>query len=311
MSTKDTKDLHIDKMRFAKNLHVLRENADESLEQLAKSLGKSGRSTVFKWENGESLPDQDTIAEIASHYGVSVDKLLYDKIPILSFKDMDIDAESFLKKFFSLTPVFISEDAKKNELFMRAFSIDKNYRELNTSELMDQMEESSEEGVTDLLWRCAEWYYESFKEGVIAAGLNFLGLIMLLELQFVFRNATNHSLRVEDDEIKIKAKEIISRKPIDNYKERISALNEIEGIVDNVVAKLWGNISCRDYLEYYLAKKYAFSIVNNNRGRAINAEYGYEMIGYLSRLGNPYAKKLIDFTLDLAEDVFAQDPIFI
>ena len=57
------------------NLTPIRKKADITQEQLAKKL-KIDRSTVAKWETGESMPRADNLPRLAKILGCTVDELL-------------------------------------------------------------------------------------------------------------------------------------------------------------------------------------------------------------------------------------------
>lgn len=60
---------------FGPRLQSLRESAKESRRTLARAIGTHPASIV-RWETGDGLPHAELLAEIAVHYGVSVDHLL-------------------------------------------------------------------------------------------------------------------------------------------------------------------------------------------------------------------------------------------
>ncbi len=62
-------------MTFGENLKALRGARALSQKDLAEKLGFSFQ-TVSKWERNESLPDIDTLIEIASFFGTTTDSLL-------------------------------------------------------------------------------------------------------------------------------------------------------------------------------------------------------------------------------------------
>ena len=62
-------------MSFADNLASLRKINNLSQEELADKIGVS-RQTLSKYETGESLPDIEKCAAIASAFGVAVDDLI-------------------------------------------------------------------------------------------------------------------------------------------------------------------------------------------------------------------------------------------
>lgn len=63
---------------LADNLTKLRKKHKLTQVELAHQLGFSDKS-ISKWEQGDTIPDIETIKKIADLYGVSVDSLLEDK----------------------------------------------------------------------------------------------------------------------------------------------------------------------------------------------------------------------------------------
>lgn len=66
------------KERFSKNLVILRKKYKLTQGDLADKLSYSDK-TISKWENGDALPDAETLCLISEFFDVSVDELLkYD-----------------------------------------------------------------------------------------------------------------------------------------------------------------------------------------------------------------------------------------
>ena len=63
------------KSNFSENIKALRKEQQLTQEQLAEAMGLSA-GAIYKWEQAISTPDIDTIMEIASFFGVSVDALV-------------------------------------------------------------------------------------------------------------------------------------------------------------------------------------------------------------------------------------------
>ena len=61
------------------NLRYLRAKGGFSQEEMAEKLEVS-RQTVAKWENGESLPDIQKCAEMATFFEVSLDAFVFSSI---------------------------------------------------------------------------------------------------------------------------------------------------------------------------------------------------------------------------------------
>ena len=65
------------KKTVAHNLHELRKLNNMTQAELAAKLNYSDKS-ISKWENGESMPDIETLCELAEMYGVTLDYLTHE-----------------------------------------------------------------------------------------------------------------------------------------------------------------------------------------------------------------------------------------
>lgn len=75
-------------MNFAEKLLYLRTENGYSQEALAGELGVS-RQAISKWELGTTLPETDKIIAIGELFGVSLDSLLVDSIPLNAKDNLD------------------------------------------------------------------------------------------------------------------------------------------------------------------------------------------------------------------------------
>lgn len=73
---------------FAENLIKLRKSKKLTQLELSEKLNYSDRN-ISKWENGTSLPTCDTLKELASFFGVSMDYFFekHNKVEMLSNED--------------------------------------------------------------------------------------------------------------------------------------------------------------------------------------------------------------------------------
>lgn len=62
-------------------IRELRERAEMTQEQLAYNLGVE-RSTVAKWETGQSQPRLGVLKKISALFNVSIDRLVSDDAPV-------------------------------------------------------------------------------------------------------------------------------------------------------------------------------------------------------------------------------------
>lgn len=75
-------------MNFAEKLYYLRTQNGYSQETLSGLLNVS-RQAISKWELGTTLPDTDKIVAIGELFGVSLDSLLVDSIPLDTKENLD------------------------------------------------------------------------------------------------------------------------------------------------------------------------------------------------------------------------------
>ena len=75
-------------MNFAEKLYYLRNDRGYSQETLAGLLNVS-RQAISKWELGTTLPETEKIIAIGELFGVSLDSLLVDSIPLDTKENLD------------------------------------------------------------------------------------------------------------------------------------------------------------------------------------------------------------------------------
>lgn len=62
-------------MQYHEKIKALREDKDETKEQLAKAIGTT-RQQIYRYERGEQEPTASKLKAICEHYGVSADYIL-------------------------------------------------------------------------------------------------------------------------------------------------------------------------------------------------------------------------------------------
>ena len=68
-------------MTFGQKLRALREGASMTQTQLAEALSVT-RQAVYKWESDKAYPEAQTLIGIRGLFGVSLDVLLLDDMPL-------------------------------------------------------------------------------------------------------------------------------------------------------------------------------------------------------------------------------------
>ena len=83
-------------MQLHEKLTMLRKQNNLTQEQFAEELSVS-RQTVSKWERGDSVPDINSLIQIADFYEISLDQLVRDEYgvsPIEGWKEMEENPEN-------------------------------------------------------------------------------------------------------------------------------------------------------------------------------------------------------------------------
>jgi len=94
-------------MEFHNKMYNLRKQKGLSQEELANRLNVS-RQTISKWEVGDSTPEMEKLIAISDLFGISLDELVMDKVPV---KAEEILAKSELVS--ELTEKVLTYDNKK------------------------------------------------------------------------------------------------------------------------------------------------------------------------------------------------------
>lgn len=90
-------------MELGEKLQQLRKSRDLTQEELAEALYVS-RTAVSKWESGRGYPSIDSLKEISSYFGVSVDALLSgEKLIGLAARENRANLRRLCETLFALT----------------------------------------------------------------------------------------------------------------------------------------------------------------------------------------------------------------
>lgn len=68
-------------MRFCEKLILLRKRRGLTQTEFSNAVGVS-RQSVYKWESGQSYPEAEKLLEIRRLFGISIDTLLDESIPL-------------------------------------------------------------------------------------------------------------------------------------------------------------------------------------------------------------------------------------
>ena len=123
-------------MTFAEKLLYLRTENGYSQESLAGMLNVS-RQAISKWELGTTLPETEKIIAIGQLFGVSIDSLLVDSIPLNAKDNLD----RLVLKFMSSAQDM--EDISKQLVDIMADGIIDNEEKLQVDEIIETLDSVS------------------------------------------------------------------------------------------------------------------------------------------------------------------------
>ncbi len=123
-------------MTFAEKLLYLRTENGYSQETLAGMLNVS-RQAISKWELGTTLPETEKIIAIGQLFGVSIDSLLVDSIPLNAKDNLD----RLVLKFMSSAQDM--EDISKQLVDIMADGIIDNEEKLQVDDIIETLDSVS------------------------------------------------------------------------------------------------------------------------------------------------------------------------
>ena len=93
-------------MEFGKKLQELRKSRNLTQEELSEALYVS-RTAISKWESGRGYPSIDSLKEISSFFGVSIDELLSsEKLITIAKKENESNLQKLYNLFFGISDLF-------------------------------------------------------------------------------------------------------------------------------------------------------------------------------------------------------------
>jgi transcriptional regulator with XRE-family HTH domain len=258
---------------IANNIKYYRNKYGESQQDLAIKINTSA-STIGSYETKGRRPPLEVIVKIASHFGITIDELIYadhsNKNAKREKKEFaSISASSFIDFILTFIPIISTENALNNTHFKKGYlshqKILKGIKEMNYGYFT--------EGDLDI---CMESYQESMKENIPEAIANLISLIMICcpnpNSEFSISNIKNLSF------LEIQQKTLL--KDIDNdqvYYSNIIAPDDEKELLD-LIGKLHSYSEYQDLSNYFAAIRYSFGLINNNFSLEMNRTIGNQML---------------------------------
>lgn len=285
-----------DSVRLGNNIRSLRKAYGETQEELGAALNVE-KNTISYYENGKREPNKDMLAEIAKHYMVSVEELMFCDLSEIGA--ITVDNNAIWKNIDIVLPIVVSEEAMKNEHFRRAYKYHR--------EFYDELHKIKLDGI-DHIDVCIDEYREAYEDKKIkpeaAANLLAIWSLMLMMIKTAPLAMKNRSAAL----MQVAARDPKAREIIDNpnpdfekdAQEAAAGLDDPEMVemLDELKTTIKRSKSWSDLADYYLALQYIWNIVNNDLGWDFNRRIGVEMLNSFVSVGNVYAARFLKYSLD-------------
>lgn len=271
---------------FSENLKRLRLLSGETQAELGESINVA-KTTVNMYENGNRLPSLETVKDIATHYGVSVDYLLRsveqrtntDLLPISDEEGFRENTGTNIEIYF---PLLINEDSLTNRSYERAVVFAKT--------LAEKFQTNKKIEIQEIL-DCWDLFGKAFSEKQYYASAGYIWAFYLLWVKSClnFYETINHE------------KQFTHLLLSDFYKEKSSQYWELKNKLleqdGGLVLKFINYMRTHDGLEnlgdYYYSLRFLLDITDNDLPPDINAIVGSQLMKDLSIFNNPYAVNLL------------------
>lgn len=282
------------------NLKFIRHYYGESQDNIVKILGiKQG--TYSDYERGRREIPIDVLQKIAYHYRVTVDDLRHiDYSKNVELLELPTKEES-INLGFEILPIFSDEIALNNAHFRKAFDILmfwKNKALDNGNILQDQKQRQRMEQDIEI---CYDLFARAWNEdNIYMAAANIVRIYYLACASMFSGMDILMDFLLSSKRTEIDLKEKYLRKPptqkvINCFRQQRKELFiETNEEVFNLIAELKRDIHYADLGDYLFALRYLVGYYRNKWSFDTNSNIGYDLLVGLAKIGNEYAKNIVD-----------------
>ena len=288
---------HMEKLFLADNIRTLRDFFGETQAELADILNASSNA-ISNYENGIRTPDAGLVQNIANHFGLPADELLYVDLSFLRpLRNRNNYGFQYVEYLF---PIIASDEALNNKLFCDAYKLHKKiYEELkvNPERFFDNFDVENLE--------LYEMYYGAYNDDHIdEAGLNMVCLCQLIYLALI---TTTESLKNKDAVLYQAQKDNPRITKLINsnndqlhvdVQELLAEFTEMDDNLLEVLKEMIKNGKYSDLSHYLLAMRYFVGMGDDIHTLLWKRRISIEMIDSLALVGNKYAKTAIDYLMN-------------
>ena len=274
--------------RIANNLLTLRDHKGDTRKDLVEKLKSYSifysDNTIKAYELCGRPATEEYIEAVAKLYNVSVNMIKEQSITkdLLVEYDSSMNISDFHETYgFLFIATATSQTAMGNDHFKKAEEYRERIEKLDFMETMPNAARSL--------------YYKAFVEdGILAGAANTLMMLFFEYSQINVMPEILPKLRSGDltiGELYIQFRNLFSN--VTPPKKKFIQTNQ--AIFDKCITVLGSVAQGRIYAEYYTALKYWLCMIDNGRDYRENLEIGLIMMNEFSKIGNPLAKKAVDF----------------
>lgn len=286
--------------RIADNIRKSRKIYGETQEQLAKYLGYS-KTTISNYEKGIRQLSLDDLEKISEHYFTTIDDLLKSETPdyVIECIDYPFFYQQIGIMFPALGHTEIMEKGN-DESFIEAVTIHRSFLKLISDiyNINENDDDVNPEGNDIDLNLCRENYLRAVQKEKYTyyCKANMVGLYLVIafitySIRFTSEAPVSFFVKMFDDPAveNIIAEGWSKRKdewePIYERMRDKKSLN----LLDKYISDLTQNDSFKEFADYYKCWRFILNLVDNDKDRITNANYGIMRMIEYAETGNTQA----------------------
>ena len=291
----------IDYSRLGWNIKCLREASNETLDDLVAAIGINSSGTLSCYESGTKKPSRDTLVNIAKHFFVTEDELVFGDFSYLSslcMTDFPVtDGKAVVSLIETLLPCVTSESAMECWFFRIGYKLHREIlRELTYGAPLNH----------EFVQRCIQCYDIADRNGIVEAAANrlwwllFDGMMIRGVTPYLINNITHLKLNQLNLEEYIKNHYLWKIEDNDDEdaqniaKARADYIKEVAPEYACLLKKLKHSQDYSDLADYYSALRYFYGLVDNGLTYELNSVVGKQMLFSLEMFGNKYVERFYD-----------------
>ena len=274
----------MDENILGKNIKHMRTLHGETLDELGNVI-RASKSTVQGYEKGRRIPDIATIKMIAEYYGKTVDEMINNKL--YEYAEFDstktVNMDEMIDAFLHILPVIETDEACKNESFLKGVTEIKN--------MIDAFRHGTEvQGL--IISEIVDYFISAVEDNVIEAAANIIWCVFFIWTQQYTDLEKMRKLQTRICNGETDLKEL--RYEYQKDAKKISAkkkdfICEIDNLLIELISELKLTEQWSQLGDYYLALRYVLGLIDTGYSDEMNQIIGTQMLVAFSQVGNKYS----------------------